>query len=376
MGSPAETVSIHRILAELSTVLTPPTSHSVRTDPLVGHGRHFGRTIRTFCRIHTLITNGLSRAMQIELGRITVHDLGHSEIAEQRLYSSLLKLSPGLEERLNTGSDQDSHYVADMITKGIASARSDDTKSLKSVVVDWITPTNRVLSPPIQRNVKDNRGFHHPRTGELLCPVNFDWNDEKIRRDLAGGHLIPSGDLWPRFIYRYFEYNPQDPWDGLLRSSLLVKAFKHVFTSPSSVHGGASKATRSSNARIHGMTTVTISSLAYIATQVRFALSDSPAFCRTDLITDSEYFYNLVVELLEDENEWVEVDDLLKWWNQQIFPAQVQHNRSVHGESVIAKIKERRALINSGHWNAGSASASTGSGRSATPAAESGPQQG
>jgi hypothetical protein len=65
------------------------------------------------------------------------------------------------------------------ITKGIASARSDDTKSLKSVVVDWITPTNRVLSPPIQRNVKDNRGFHHPRTGELLCPVNFDWNDEK-----------------------------------------------------------------------------------------------------------------------------------------------------------------------------------------------------
>lgn len=47
----------------------------IRTDPLVGHGRHFGRTIRTFCRIHTLITNGLSRNMQLELGRLTEEDL-------------------------------------------------------------------------------------------------------------------------------------------------------------------------------------------------------------------------------------------------------------------------------------------------------------
>ena len=47
---------------------------STRTDPLVGHGRHFGRTIRTFCRVHTLITNGLSRAMQLELGRVTEED--------------------------------------------------------------------------------------------------------------------------------------------------------------------------------------------------------------------------------------------------------------------------------------------------------------
>ena len=38
-------------------------------------------------------------------------------------------------------------------------------------------------------------------------------------------------------------------------------------------------------------------------------------FSRTDTVTDSEYFYNLVIELLEDPEERVEVDDLLKWWN-------------------------------------------------------------
>lgn len=31
------------------------------TDPLVHHGRHFGRTIHAMCRVHTLVTNGILR---------------------------------------------------------------------------------------------------------------------------------------------------------------------------------------------------------------------------------------------------------------------------------------------------------------------------
>jgi hypothetical protein len=46
-----------------------------------------------------------------------------------------------------------------------------------------------------------------------------------------------------------------------------LQAFKHVFTSPSSVDQEP-KATRSGNARIHGMTQVTPASVAYVATQV------------------------------------------------------------------------------------------------------------
>jgi hypothetical protein len=48
-----------------------------------------------------------------------------------------------------------------------------------------------------------------------------------------------------------------------------MKAFKHVFTSPSSVDKEP-KATRSGNARIHGMTKVTSGSIAYIAMQVNY----------------------------------------------------------------------------------------------------------
>jgi hypothetical protein len=37
------------------------TSKSAVTDPLVHHGRHFGRVCYAFCSIKVLITNGLLR---------------------------------------------------------------------------------------------------------------------------------------------------------------------------------------------------------------------------------------------------------------------------------------------------------------------------
>ena len=36
-------------------------SPSCRSDPLVGHGRHFGRTVHTWCSIRPLLSNGLLR---------------------------------------------------------------------------------------------------------------------------------------------------------------------------------------------------------------------------------------------------------------------------------------------------------------------------
>jgi len=66
------------------------------------------------------------------------------------------------------------------IQKGISTARSDDTKSLKGVVLDWITPRETALHPPLSRNMKTNRGFHHAVTGALLCPAGLDWNDTEF----------------------------------------------------------------------------------------------------------------------------------------------------------------------------------------------------
>ena len=79
------------------------------------------------------------------------------------------------------------------------------------------------------------------------------------------------------------------------------------------------------------MTQVTTPSIAYVATQVRpdaisdqypltlsqvrFALTSSPVFSRTDSTTDSETFYTSIVDLFDDDDEKDEVRDLLTWWN-------------------------------------------------------------
>jgi len=101
---------------------------------------------------------------------------------------------PGLEEQLVNGSEENVTHVVELvgfsmeikyisipdgnqIQKGASSARSDDTKSLKGAVLDWLTPRGQSLNPPLSRNVKTDRGFYHERTGALLCPVDLDGSD-------------------------------------------------------------------------------------------------------------------------------------------------------------------------------------------------------
>ncbi|THH09854.1 hypothetical protein EW146_g8559 [Bondarzewia mesenterica] len=223
---------------------------------------------------------------------------------EHCIFQTLLQMVLRLEERLMEGSDEDIVGIAELIQKGASSARANDTKSIKGLVLDWITPKGEVLNPPIGRNVKIDRGFNHNVTRSLLCPAGLEWKNPEDT------------------------YDPEEPWKGLFRSQLLISAFKHVFTSPSSVEKEV-KATRSGNARIHGMICVTLASIAYIATQVRstpflfsslipikqaqvwFALSSLAVFSRTDTVTDSEHFYNSVLDLFDDAKERKEVEALV-----------------------------------------------------------------
>ena len=50
--------------------------------------------------------------------------------------------------------------------------------------------------------------------------------------------------------------------------------------------------------------------------QARFALTSASVFSQTDHVTDSERFYNSILELLEDPDEKDEVKQLMTWWNQ------------------------------------------------------------
>ncbi|KAG2152839.1 hypothetical protein DEU56DRAFT_727563 [Suillus clintonianus] len=327
-----------------------PRKKASTSDPLISHGRHFGRTVFALCNFPSLLTNGILRLEQME--DAPLEDFSADERREHRVFEHLLESYPGLLERLQNGSEEELIHVGELIGKGAAGARGDDTKTLKSAVIDWISPKGIAIQPPLHRNSKIDRRFNHELTGSLLCPTGLDWKDPETRENLRSGEMSVCGDQWPVFLYANHTYDADDPWCGLLRNCLLVSVSRHTYsmlfltTSPSSVDKEP-KATRSGNARLHGMNTVTLTSISYIATQVGFSmlLNSSSVFSRTDTTTDSETFYHSLLDLFEDPDECNEVDELLTWWNRQVFPTSSAAKRPISANSALAKIRLKRLAV-------------------------------
>ncbi|KAJ3523461.1 hypothetical protein NMY22_g11433 [Coprinellus aureogranulatus] len=285
------------------------------SDPLVHHGRHFGRAVYAFANVHALLLAGLA-ARDGEVPPTA------EERRERRVYVKLVDMVPSLEDLLHISTPDKVSAIATMIQKGANSARSDDTRSLKSAVIDWIALPMESLSVLTSHGIAK---LNVVSTTTSLVPssaqqAQIGVTKRKDRSALRNKELIAGGTDWPVFLYQNEKHDPEDPWRGLFRGRLLVKGFKHVFVSPSSAED-TDRATRAGNARLHGMTRVTPASIAYIATQVRFALSSASTFCRTDKEGESELFYHSILEVLEDPDEVEEVKALLAWWDRKVFPA-------------------------------------------------------
>jgi hypothetical protein len=72
-------------------------------------------------------------------------------------------------------------------------------------------------------------------------------------------------------------------------------------------------------------------------------LSSAQVFSRTDFVTDSERFYNSILDLLNDPEEKEEVEQLLLWWNRQIFPLYTESEPLPSKNSALARICAKRA---------------------------------
>lgn len=98
------------------------------TDPLVHKGRHFGRTVFAFANVKSLIMNGLIRLAEdnppdsltpksvwsmalVIIGNLTVI----RERREDHVFTALLKMCHGLEDRLLDGSDGVVTDIADLV---------------------------------------------------------------------------------------------------------------------------------------------------------------------------------------------------------------------------------------------------------------------
>ena len=107
------------------------------SDPLIGYGRHFGRTVHALCNIQALLTNGVLRlgeqanepeeSLTVEYidPPISIYcapnRLSLRQRRERRVFSELLQIVPNLEIRLREGADDDAARITDLVHHDIHS---------------------------------------------------------------------------------------------------------------------------------------------------------------------------------------------------------------------------------------------------------------
>lgn len=213
-------------------------------------------------------------------------------------------------------------------------------------------------------------------TPPVFCSAQSIWDEQDVRNKLRA--FEDGFDFMENFfihcLYGDFVGDPNDSDMGFLRSHLLVKTFKHIFTSPSSAKAISlddenvsrpPKAARTSSSKKKvrkdvasglQMTKVTPRALAYAATQLVFALSNADNWCNEHQGFSFCDFYYFVIDYFEGHDPNSEDPDdvearrearkLLKWWNDEIFPHSV-HSTGATQAAVSATsmqmLKEQRA---------------------------------
>lgn len=63
---------------------------------------------------------------------------------------------------------------------GSDAARGDDAGNLKIAVVEWVDALYGPSVPQLKPGSKDERGLDNDSTGRLLCPSEYNWDDEML----------------------------------------------------------------------------------------------------------------------------------------------------------------------------------------------------
>ncbi|KAH9487418.1 hypothetical protein JR316_0001493 [Psilocybe cubensis] len=236
-------------------------------------------------------------------------------------------------------------------------ARSEDISTLQSAIITYInecSPTNKVeISATATKS--ESRGFKNKVLARLLCPMkyleDFDANPDEFMRKLDEDVVHVLAKDLPTFLWEPGKFDPED-WDSdMFRTRLLVMVWKHIFTSPSSAlkdKPGQTK-TRSSQAKLHHMKTVTPASIAYACLLIRYSISGIEDWRIEDNVFDRQGFYNYIISLFEPDKEddgdsdWS--TDTIEWWNAKVLnkdPRSAKSEENLDGPSTYDTIAEQR----------------------------------
>ncbi|KAI0822394.1 hypothetical protein BC628DRAFT_1316876 [Trametes gibbosa] len=294
-------------------------------DPLKHAGRHFARTVDMFVLPAVVVNAGI----KFDPSRSPL-EYSPEEQRNHKSWDALLRIVPNLMAMLADPAVQNPiSAIMSVLLAGSNAARADDTRLIKIAVVEWLADDLKAAGVTLNPKTKLQRGFNNKVTGRLLCPVVLDYDDPRFSHQaMINGELVNGSD-WPKFVFDQQGFNPAQPWVNFLRSRLIILAFRHVFLSPSSALSNndleGARGTRTGNAALHGMMSVTPGSIIYAATHVHFALSSAAVFNKNNQNNNTVVFHNALIAFFEDPLFAAPIADLLMWWNRYV-PFKVRHD--------------------------------------------------
>ncbi|EIW80782.1 hypothetical protein CONPUDRAFT_154780 [Coniophora puteana RWD-64-598 SS2] len=314
---PVTTASTPVVAVVPAPAIVPPAP-VVDEAALTTEARMAGRHITMFDRFYNIL-NTAAEVYEADPGR----ELTSAEEDTVEMYTALLNMIPSLKRQLELGGPGSIKTISMALHTGRNNARGDDIKVLKDKIFLWRT----FLDVPAGAftGARHLLGFQSRATGALLCPVNMDYDDQNIAAGLRNGTIKVTPRDLPKFLWVGEKVQKADNlFEGFLRGEMLVKAYLTIYISPSAgIYDDAGSGGRQGNAALHNVRHVSLSSIAYVATLVRFVLSATPKWGQRNGDKDpfSETFYNWILKLLCEAPaaDAVWHDDLLTWWQQRIF---------------------------------------------------------
>ncbi|CAA7262240.1 unnamed protein product [Cyclocybe aegerita] len=255
-----------------------------------------------------------------------IGNLKHDWARLNTAFKELVQLIPNFQKKIDNDEPAQLQLFYAELQHGGNAAHGDDIGNMMHSVAIWVNEAFPGAHPLL--NPDDHEmppcGIKHPVTGHLLCPVKYKWEDKEIRAKLQGS--APGFEYFGNFLLHCLFEDPENTIQseqGFLKSSLLVKVFKFIFTllksaktvniqdpnDSDNAEGTSNKALRTAGGRRKGhcsvaetlqMTHVTPRALAYAAVQLILALSAIKQWTDNIHGLDLKLFYEFIIDYFEE----------------------------------------------------------------------------
>ncbi|KAJ3575444.1 hypothetical protein NP233_g1096 [Leucocoprinus birnbaumii] len=219
----------------------------------------------------------------------------------------------------------------------------------------------------------DNRGLQHDVCGMLLTPIDVDWDDTHVRRQICeGSNKDVRGNFFLRCLYPRNRFDPAHLEKNFLKGELLVLTYTAIFITPgveaedqlsnNDNDEGDDEGRPQKRRKVHKAQSNSVSALcgldgnitgpaiAYSAVMLAFNLTDRSTWAEEHVGIDFVKLYNFLVDYFEaprTERQKARASSLLRWWNSRIYP-DYRPSSFCNSETSYKKLEAQQAEEESG----------------------------